>query len=125
MTNYQVADFLIRLKNASMAGIKEVKVLKTNLVLAVANTLKTEKFLDSVEVKDRYLTVKLSIYRKSPVLSDVTIISKPGLRIYMNVDQIESIKTPDVYIISTNKGVMSGKQAKKLRLGGEVIAKVI
>lgn len=125
MTNYQIGDFLIRLKNAGMANLKEVSVNKTNLILAVAKTLKKEGFLDTVTEKDGKVSVTLSIFRKKPVLSNVTIISRPGLRIYMNVDEIEAIKTPDTYIISTPKGVMSGKDAKKLRLGGEVIAKVI
>ncbi len=125
MTNYQIGDFLIKLKNAGMASLKEVSFPKTNLVLAVAKTLKTEGFLESVEEKDGNIKVRLSIFKKKPVLSNVTIISRPGLRIYMGVDELESIKIPDVYIISTPKGVMSGKQAKKARMGGEVIAKVI
>lgn len=125
MTNYQIGDFLIRLKNAGMANLKEVTVSKTNLVLAVAKTLQRSGFLDTVTDKDGKITATLAIFRKKPVLSNVTIISRPGLRIYMNVDEIESIKTPDTYIISTPKGVMSGKEAKKERVGGEVIAKVI
>lgn len=125
MTNYHIADFLIRLKNASMANIKELTMPTTNLITAVAKTLKEEKFLNDVSVKDGNITVKLSIYMKRPVLANVTILSRPGLRIYMSVDEIEAIKSPDVYILSTPKGVMSGKQAIKKRLGGEVIAKVI
>ena len=91
----------------------------------VARTLKTERFLDSVEEKDGNIIVKLSIFSKKPILSNVTIISRPGLRIYMSADEIEKIKTPDIYILTTPKGVLSGKMAKKLRVGGEVIAKVI
>lgn len=125
MTNYQIGDFLIRLKNASMAHIKQVVFPKTKLVLEVAKTLQEERFLDSVEEKDGNIIVKLSIFSKKPVLSNVTIISKPGLRIYMSADEIEKIKTPDVYILTTPKGVLSGRMAKKLRVGGEVIAKVI
>lgn len=125
MTNYHIADFLIRLKNASMANIKELTMPTTNLINAVAKTLKDEKFLNEVIIKDRKITVQLAIYMKKPVLSNVTIISRPGLRIYMDADEIEAIKTPEVYIINTNKGVMSGKQAIKKRIGGEVIAKVI
>ncbi len=97
----------------------------TNLIEAVAKTLKDEKFLNDITVKDGEITVKLAIYMKRPVLTNVTMISRPGLRIYMNVDEIESIKSPDIYILSTPKGVMSGKQAIKARVGGEVIAKVI
>lgn len=125
MTNYHIADFLIRLKNASMANIKELTMPTTNLINAVAKTLKDEKFLNEVDIKDGKITVQLAVYMKKPVLSNVTIISRPGLRIYMNADEIEAIKTPEVYIINTNKGVMSGKQAIKKRIGGEVIAKVI
>lgn len=126
MTNYQVGDFLIRLKNASMAGLKEVVFPKTNLVVSVAKTLEKEGFLDKVEIdKEGNLTAKLSIFSKKPVLKNVKIVSKPGLRIYVNVDEIEKMKTPETLIISTPKGVMSGMEAKKKRLGGELIAKVI
>lgn len=125
MTNYHIADFLIRLKNASMANLKEITMPTTKLIEGVAKTLKSENFLNDVLVKDGMINVKLAIYMKKPVLSNVTVISRPGLRIYMNVDELESIKSPDVYILSTPKGVMSGKQAIKARTGGEVIAKVI
>lgn len=125
MTNYHIADFLIRLKNASMANLKEVTMQKTNLIEAVAKALKSENFLNDIKIEGKNITVKLSIYQKRPVLTNVTIVSKPGLRIYMSVDDIEAIKSPDVYILSTPKGVLSGKQAIKARVGGEVIAKVI
>ncbi len=125
MTNYHVADFLIRLKNASMANLKEVTMRSTKIIESVAKTLMDENFLSDVKVNNGLITVKLSVYMKKPVLSDVTIVSKPGLRIYMNVDDLESIKTPEIYILSTPKGVMSAKKAIKQRVGGEVIAKVI
>jgi small subunit ribosomal protein S8 len=125
MTNYQVGDFLIRLKNASMAGIKEIVFPKTKLVLGVAKTLKDEGFLDSVEEKDGNLTVRLAFFAKKPVLNNIKIVSKPGLRIYINVDELESMKTPEVLILTTPKGVMAGSKAKKQRLGGELIAKVV
>ena len=120
MTNYQIGDFLIRLKNAGMANLKEVSFPRTNLVLAVAKTLKSEGFIESIEEKDGNINVKLSIYSKKPVLSNVTIISRPGLRIYMNADELEAIKSPDIYIVSTPKGVFSGRDAIKQRVGGEV-----
>lgn len=125
MTNYQIADFLVRLKNASMANLKQVEVGKTKIVSAVAKTLKKEGFLDTVTEKDGVISVTLSIFKKKPILSNVKIISRPGLRIYMNVDELGSIKTPEMFIISTPKGVMSHKDAIKQRVGGEVIAKVI
>jgi len=71
MTNYQIGDFLIRLKNASMAGIKEVTFFKSNMVLGIAKTLKSEGFIEEVKEDKKFLTVKLSIFNKKPVLSDI------------------------------------------------------
>lgn len=125
MTNYQIGDFLIRLKNASMAGIKSVDFVKSKMVVAIADTLKREGFLESVEVAGNKLSAKLAIYAKKPVISDIKIVSKPGLRIYMNVDDIENYKKPEVLILTTPMGVLSGNEAKKKRVGGELLAKVI
>lgn len=125
MTNYTIGDFLIRLKNAAMAGIKEVTFFKSGMVLAVAKTLKSEGFIESIVEDKKSITVKLSIFNKKPVLSNVKIVSRPGLRIYMNVEKIESYNKPDILILTTPKGIMSGKMAKKERIGGELIAKVI
>lgn len=125
MTNYQIGDFLIRLKNAAMAGIKEVTFFKSNMVLDVAKTLKSEGFVESIVEDAKTISVKLAIFSKKPVLSNIKIVSRPGLRIYMNVDEIESYKKPDVLILTTPKGIMSGTKAKKERVGGELIAKVI
>lgn len=125
MTNYPVADFLIRLKNASLAGIKEVSVKKTKLIVDVANALKKEKFLETVEVKGNMIVVTLAMYKKKSVIEDITIVSRPGLRIYINVDELEARKKPEMLILTTPKGVMSDREAKKLRVGGEVIVKVL
>lgn len=125
MTNYQIGDFLIRLKNAAMAGIKEVSFPKSKLVVEVAKTLKDEGFLDEVSLDKNVLSVRLAIFSKKPVISNIKIVSKPGLRIYMNADEIDAYKKPDVLILTTPKGILSGKKAKKLRVGGELIAKVI
>ena len=125
MTNYQIGDFLIRLKNAGMAGIKEITFFKSGMVLGVAETLKSEGFIESIVEDKKSITVKLAIFNKKPVLSNIKIISKPGIRIYMSVDEIESYKKPDVLILTTPKGIMSGTRAKKERVGGELIAKVI
>jgi small subunit ribosomal protein S8 len=123
-TNYPVGDFLIRIKNALLSGKREVSVGSTKLIKEVAKTLKREGFLSEVSEKKGKLTVKLMIRAKEPVLMDLKLISKPGLRIYMRVDELEAIKGPEVYILSTAQGVMSSKEAIKKRVGGEVIAKV-
>ncbi len=108
-----------------MANIKEVTMPSTKLIEGVAKTLKDEKFLSEVKTEGKNITVKLTVFNKKPVLSNVTIVSRPGLRIYMNADELESIKTPEVYILTTPKGIMSNRMAVKNRLGGEVIAKII
>jgi small subunit ribosomal protein S8 len=125
MTNYPVADFLIRLKNAGLAGIKQVSVVKTKLVVDVANALKKEKFLDEVKVEKNMLTATLAIYKKRSVIEDITIVSRPGLRIYVSVEDLEKWKKPETLILTTPKGVMSDREAKKIRVGGELLAKIL
>lgn len=125
MTNYPVADFLIRLKNASLVGIKKVSMDNTKLISAVAKTLKKENFLETIEEKNGNITVTLSIFSKKAVISDITIVSKPGIRVYMGVDELEARRSPEILILSTPKGVMSDRDAIKIRVGGEVIAKIL
>ncbi len=124
LINYPVGDFLIRLKNAGIAGHKEVPSIKSKLINAVALCLKKEGFLDSVTEKDGAIIVALAFRRKEPVLMDVKIVSKPGLRIYMGAEDIVKKKGPSVLILSTSKGILSAKDAIKQKVGGELIAEV-
>ncbi len=123
--NYPVGDYLIRLKNAGIAGHKSVASSDSNLIRAVANCLKKEGYLELVETKDGTLISTLAMRRKEPVLIDLKIVSKPGLRVYMGIDEITKKKGPSILIISTSAGILSGKDAIKKRLGGELIAEVI
>jgi len=122
--NYPVGDFLIRLKNAAMAERSVVSANKSKLNKAVAEALKKEGFLDEVKEEKDGLTVKLSFRKKEPVLLDVKLVSKPGLRIYMNVEELVAKKGPSVVILSTPLGVLSAKDAIKKKVGGEVIAEI-
>jgi small subunit ribosomal protein S8 len=124
-TNYPVGDFLIKLKNASMAGNKEVTVAGSNKILAIAEALKKLGFLDSVKREADTITVALAFKNKKPILMDVTLKSKPGLRIYVGVDEIEKKKGPSIYLITSPKGVISSRQAVKERMGGELIAEIL
>jgi len=125
MTNYPVADFLIRLKNAALADISEISVVSSKLIEGVADALKDASFLRSVEKDKKNLVVRLAYYKKSPVIEDIKIVSKPGLRIYIDCDELEKRKSPEILILTTPKGVMTDKKAKKLRIGGEVIARIL
>lgn len=122
--NYPVGDFLIRLKNAVIAGNKEISVPTTKLIKSVALVLKNGGFISDINNQGGSITVNLAIRRKEPVLMDVKLVSKPGLRIYMKVEELESIKGPFVIILSTPLGIMMARDAVKKRVGGEMIAKI-
>lgn len=123
--DYPVGDFLIRVKNAAKVRKRELAVSKAKAVKAVAKALEKEGFLESVTEKKGELIVKLAFRRKEPILLDLKLVSKPGLRIYMGVEELEKIKKPSILILSTSKGVVSSREALKMRLGGEVIVEVL
>lgn len=116
-----VTDFLIRIKNAAMAGKKEVSMPSGKKVAAVAAALKRLGYLE--EIKEGKVT--LAYKNKRPVLFDLNLVSKPGLRIYIGVSEIEKMRGPFNFLISTPKGILSSREAIKERVGGEVIVKLI
>jgi small subunit ribosomal protein S8 len=124
MINYAVGDFVIQIKNACLAGKREIEVAETKLIKAVAQALKKEGYLDEVESKKGVLRVRLSYKRKKPVLINLRLVSKPGHRIYMNVDELAQKKGGSTYIITTPKGILSLREALKKGVGGEVIVEV-
>ena len=124
VVNYPVGDFLIRLKNASLARKQTFSLSNTGLISAVAKTLKNEGFLEEVSEKEKRLFVRIAYKKKEPVMLGLRLVSKPGIRIYMGIDNIQELKGPSIFILSTPKGVMSSREAIKRRLGGEIIAEV-
>ena len=91
----------------------------------IAKVLKEEGYLDDVKKENNTVTVKLTFMKKEPVLLDLKLVSKPGLRIYMGVSELESKIGPSFFVISTPNGMMSSRKAIKKRLGGEVVAEVL
>lgn len=124
ITNYPIGDFLIRLKNASMAGHKTVVLQNSKLIESVAKVLKKEGFLSDVKVENGDITVQLAYKSKKPVLMNIKLISKVGLRIYQNLDEVKSHRGASILILSTSKGILSSLEAIKVGAGGEVIAEV-
>jgi small subunit ribosomal protein S8 len=123
-----ISDLLTRIRNACMANLQRVAVPSSKLKLEVLKILKEEGFISDYSVSDKYHGV-IKIYLKykdgRSVISDLARMSRPGRRLYKAVDQIP--KTLDGYgltIVSTSKGVMSDKEAKKQHVGGEVMCKV-
>jgi small subunit ribosomal protein S8 len=123
-SNYSVGDFLIRIKNAAMAGNKSVEYKAEKQIVAVAEALKKLGFLDTVKREKEVITVTLAFKNKKPVIMNLKLITKPGLRIYMGADEIDKKKGPSTYLLTSPKGVISSKEAVKGRVGGEIIAQI-
>jgi small subunit ribosomal protein S8 len=124
MTNYPLGDFLIQVKNAAMAKNAEVAVGSTKLIKAVAEKLKKLEYLSEVYEKEGRIIVHLAFRKKQPVLMDLKLVSKPGLRVYMSADDLEKKRGPSILVLSTPKGIKSHMEAIKMRVGGEVLVKV-
>ena len=123
-----VADLLTRIRNASTAKHATVDVPASNLKKAICNILVEEGYVKSVQsIEDNKqgvlrLTLKYGENNK-PVISGLRRVSKPGLRIYTNCEEMPKVmKGLGVAIISTSKGVMTDKAARAAHVGGEVLA---
>ena len=123
-SNYPVGDFLIRVKNASLAHKKEITVRRTKLVEAVAEALVKEGYLNQVKKEGEMLLMTLSYRKKEPEIFGLKLVSKPGLRVYLGIEDLEKRRKPSILLISTPKGIISGREALKARVGGEVIVEV-
>lgn len=127
--NYTIGDFIIQLKNAALTRKKELVTPFANIKQAVAKVLVKEGFLDSVKTETvdgrKMLVVALRYSRRRPALTDVKLISKPSLRVYVESKEIGSRQgRSETAIISTNMGVLTGKEAIKKGVGGELLFKV-
>ena len=124
-----IADMLTRIRNASMAGKNEVRLPNSKLKLTVAEQLKKSGYLEAVKVEKAKPQDELiiTIYEegRSPVFTEIERVSKPGRRVYAGANDIPKVKNGrGIVLISTSKGVMTGVEAIKQRLGGELICKV-
>lgn len=124
MVNYPVGDFLIRIKNAAIGHGKDFSVRNTKQIEEVAKCLSRAGFLSGVKREKNILTVELAYAKKAPVLMGLTLVSKPGLRIYKGVEDLKRERGPSTLILHTPKGIYSSREAIKANTAGEVIAKV-
>ena len=125
----QIADLITRIRNAIMVGKNEIIVPTSKLKVAVLESLKKAGFIDSFEIKpaEPRAKIKVTINKLDEIakINEIQKVSKPGRRVYVAADEIPTIKSGrGLVLISTNKGVMTGSEAKKLRLGGELLIKV-
>jgi len=123
-TNYPIGDFLIRIKNAAQAKNHEVKDTSTKKKVAVAKALEKAGFIEEVKSKDGILSLSVSFSHKSPILMDIKLVSKPGKRVYFKLSDIEAKRGPSTFLVSTPKGILTTKGAKKEGAGGEIIAEI-
>jgi small subunit ribosomal protein S8 len=125
-----IADMLTRIRNASGARHAEVRVPASRIKLEIARVLKDEGYIAGYEVDADGATQTMRIIFKSrpdrtPVISGMKRISRPGLRVYARKTEIPRVLGGlGIAILSTSEGVMSGRQANRQGLGGEVLAYV-
>ena len=129
-TTDPIADMLTRIRNAIMAGHNYVVVPDSKMKLAIAGILKDEGFIENYDVtKDQpqpmiRIWLKYAGDRKDrrPVIAGLRRVSKPGRRVYTDKKDIPWVRSGmGIAILSTSKGVMTGKKARRLGVGGEVL----
>ncbi len=124
-----IADMLTRIRNANTAMHDEVSMPSSKQKLALADVLKDEGYITSFREQDngdrpgRTLTIEMKYSpERDRVISGITRVSKPGLRIYKKRDDIPRVQGGlGVAVVSTNKGLMSDRQARRNRMGGEIL----
>lgn len=129
MVTDPIADMLTRIRNANQMRYKEVEVPSSKMKNEIARILKSEGFIVDYKVKKNniqdILVLSLKYVDKERVITGLKRISKPGLRVYVKAEEVPSVLSGlGIAIISTSKGVMTDKEARKNSLGGEVLAYV-
>lgn len=123
-----IADLLTRIRNASSAKHETVEIPSSNMKKAICQILVDEGYIKSFTVtedgKQGIIKVTLKYGEgKKPVITGIRRVSKPGLRIYSSVEDMPKVlKGLGIAIVSTSKGVMTDRQARKENVGGEVLA---
>ena len=123
-----IADMLTRIRNANQMRYKEVLIPTSRLKFDIAKILKEEGYIQSYkiekgEVQDNLILALKYGQKKERVITGLKRISKPGLRVYAKVEDIPTVLNGlGIAIISTSKGLMTNKKARKEGLGGEVLA---
>lgn len=123
-----IADMLTRIRNANVMRYKEVEVPASKIKVEIARILKEEGFISDYKIKKNNVQNIISLnlkygQNKERVITGLKRISKPGLRVYASVDELPRVLNGlGIAIISTSKGLMTDKNARKENLGGEVLA---
>lgn len=124
-----VADMLTRIRNAGRAGHRRVDMPVSKFKIQIARLLRDNHYIEDFKVLDDGLHGRLRIYLKyhdqSPVIREIRRVSTPGVRRYVRAREVPRVKSGlGMAILSTSRGVMSDREARRQRLGGEYIAMV-
>jgi small subunit ribosomal protein S8 len=123
-----IADMLTRVRNAQAASKFDVTMPSSKLKIAIAKVLQDEGFISGFTTDNAVkpsLTITLKYYQGRPVIDDLKRVSRPGLRIYKNKDELPKILNGlGIAIVSTSAGVMTDREARATGRGGEIICTV-
>lgn len=136
---HTVSDFVVRLKNAIRANHSYVKMANTKLIRSLANILLAEGFLEGISYEDvssmssnqslnqnsYTINLHLRYVGKKNAITEVSVVSKPGKRIYSNARKLPRVLGGlGSFLVTTSKGIMTDKKARSLNIGGEVLLSI-
>ena len=128
MTSDPIADMLTRIRNANTAKHDTVDIPSSKIKVAIADILVDEGYIEKYEMieegsfKTIRVTLKYGADKNEKIITGIKRISKPGLRVYAGKDEIPSVLGGlGIAILSTNQGIITDKEARKLQVGGEVL----
>ncbi|MFH1193930.1 MAG: 30S ribosomal protein S8 [bacterium] len=123
-----ISDMLIRIKNAYLARKGEVAFPHSKMKLAIADILKSNGYVRDIKVigeTQKDITVELLYKNKQAAMQEVKRVSKPGRRVYASAQDLPKVKNGfGISIVSTPKGIMTNKEARKANVGGEIICEI-
>jgi len=125
-----ISDMITRIRNAQLRTLNTVAIPNSKLRAKILNVLKEEGYISdfkitSNEKSHKFLLVDLKYNNGSPVIRDISRVSKPGRRIYAKADSIPKIQNGlGIAIVSTSKGIMTDNDARSQKVGGEIICRV-
>ena len=128
-TTDPIADLLTRIRNAKVVGKTEISVPSSKMKKVIAEQLVKNGYLADVKLEDAkprgVLVVTINEEGTNSTINEITRVSKPGRRVYVGASEIPKVKSGrGLVLISTSKGVMTGAEAAKAKLGGELLLKV-
>ena len=126
-----IADMLTRIRNALIVKKEKVEIPASKTKIDIANILVKEGYIQACEIVEAkpqnsiVLTLKYAQQKGLKVINGLERVSKPGLRVYADVDNIPKVYNGlGIAILSTSKGILSDKEARAMKVGGEVLAKI-